>query len=78
MPKDFFQLGVGVFGAADNNQALVAVEGGDNAQVVVGFDYLGQLSMFSGLTVTVISDFMFFSCLPRSGTRDLSPRPTCV
>ena len=40
--KDFFQLGAGVFGAADNNQALVAVEGGDNAQVVVGFDYLGQ------------------------------------
>ena len=40
--KGFFQFGVGVFGAADNNQALVAVKGGDNAQVVVGFDYLGQ------------------------------------
>ena len=42
MLKDLLEFGVGVFGAAYDNQALVAVEGGDNAQVVVGFDYFGQ------------------------------------
>ena len=42
MLKDLLEFGVGVFGAADDDQALVAVEGGDNAQVVVGFDYFGQ------------------------------------
>lgn len=39
--EDFFKFGVSVFGAADNYQALVTVEGRDNTQIIIGFDYLG-------------------------------------
>ncbi len=39
--EDLLEFGISVFGAADDYQALVTVEGGDNAQVIVGFYYLG-------------------------------------
>jgi len=39
--EDLLEFGISILGAADNYQALVTVEGGDNTQVIVGFDYLG-------------------------------------